>query len=92
MLEQINLLHKIIGVLGVLLIINAILIMVFPKYYLFFSRSFFIESATDIGKNEAREKIKKDEKSQRYILGFVAILLGTIAIHWALGGHFSLLW
>lgn len=89
---QFDIIHILIGLFGCLLIINSILVIFSNKYFQFFSKVYFIEPASEGGKNNAIEKIKSEKNSQRYGLSIVSIILGLIAIHWSLGGHFSLFW
>lgn len=73
----------IVGVFGLGLIINAIIILVSSKYYSFFSRTYFIEPASEPGKEKVKKKIDEEKNAQRYGLSIICIGLGVTGVSWS---------
>jgi hypothetical protein len=78
-------LHIIVGIFGCLLIINSILIMASDKYLSFLSKSFLIEPASNSQKEKVRSFVKKNTEEDRYVISFICLGLGLVAILWSFG-------
>jgi hypothetical protein len=84
MFEKINSLHGIVGFLGIILLISALLMFFSSKYYSFLSKTFFVEPFSGDKKKRMEESIEKDMSSQRYIVAVIFGGLGIIAILWSI--------
>lgn len=84
-MEQIDILHVVGGILGVVLVVNTILVLIYPSYYSCLSRSFFIEPISEKQKEATREFIEKNVNSDRYLTSIVSLALAAFAIVWAFG-------
>lgn len=84
-MNHFNLSHAIIGLLGILLIINTIFVLIYPKYYSRLSKPFFFEPISNKQKEHVQKFIKNTENTDRYITSIVCVGLAMTAIAWALG-------
>jgi hypothetical protein len=82
---QIDLLHAVIGLFGLVLILNATFIIFSSKYYSYFTKSLFIEPISSEGRENFNLYLEKEKDAQRYGLSAVSILMGVIAIAWTFG-------
>lgn len=76
------------GLFGLCLIINAILVMIYPNYYYYLNKIVFIEPLSKQGIEKVEEFVNKNKDKEKRGIALILVLLGIIAIHWAMGGHF----
>ncbi|OGF69650.1 hypothetical protein A3H65_04330 [Candidatus Giovannonibacteria bacterium RIFCSPLOWO2_02_FULL_45_14] len=79
-----NWFRLILGSLGFALIINSIAIVLSSKYYSLFSKVYFIEPASEKGREKAKKNIETEKNAQRYGLSVICIGLGLTAMLWSL--------
>lgn len=85
-MDQVNLIKNITEIFGILLILNSIAIILSPKYFSFFNKTYFIEPLTKKGKEEVVNFINtKDYFGQRFISSILCAVLGVYGIVWAQG-------
>jgi len=92
MLTQFASIEICVAALGILLIINGALSMIFPGYYRFFAKSYIVERLSNADRERLKVKLQSNHDKSRYATSVFVILLGVSATAWALGWKVMLGW